>query len=120
MITLNTQHAFLKEEIKSYQEEVRKHHENLMNKKGVGNDFTGWVEWPNTYDKEEFQKIQEVANQWKTKCDVLLVCGIGGSYLGARAAIEMMNGLFSKKQPEILFIGNTFSSTTGKHRINKN
>ncbi|MDE6475364.1 MAG: glucose-6-phosphate isomerase [Erysipelotrichaceae bacterium] len=111
MITLNTQHAFLKEEIKSYQEEVRKHHENLMNKKGVGNDFTGWVEWPNTYDKEEFQKIQEVANQWKTKCDVLLVCGIGGSYLGARAAIEMMNGLFSKKQPEILFIGNTFSST---------
>ncbi len=117
MITLNTQHAFLKEDIKAYQEEVNKYHEHLMNKTGKGNDFTGWVEWPNVYDKEEFQKIKQVASELKEKCDVLLVCGIGGSYLGARAAIEMLNGLFSTKTPEIVFVGNTFSSTYMKQLL---
>lgn len=111
MMKLDTTHAFLKEDVKSYQEVVTKYHEQLMNKTGNGNDFVGWVEWPNTYDKEEFARIKTVAEKIREKCDVCIVCGIGGSYLGARAAIEMINGLYANKKPEMIFMGNTFSST---------
>ena len=108
---LNIQHAFLKEDVKWYQDIVNTYHEQLMNRTGKGNDFVGWVEWPNNYDKEEFSRIKEVAKRIREKCDVFIVCGIGGSYLGARAAIEMMNGLYPTNKPEIIFMGNTFSST---------
>lgn len=111
MMKLDTKHAFLNEDIKSYQAIVDKYHDQIMNKTGVGNDFVGWVEWPNTYDKEEFARVKKVAAQIQSKCEVLIVCGIGGSYLGARAAIEMINGLYSKQSPEVIFMGNTFSST---------
>ena len=82
-----------------------------MKRTGKGNDFVGWVEWPHTYDKEEFDRMKKVAQKIREKCDVCIVCGIGGSYLGARAAIEMINGLYADKKPEIIFMGNTFSST---------
>ena len=82
-----------------------------MNKECLGNDYVGWVEWPNTYDQEEFARIKQTAARMREMCDVFVVCGIGGSYLGARAAIEMINGLYANKKPEIIFIGNTFSST---------
>ena len=82
-----------------------------MKKSGAGNDFVGWVEWPNSYDHEEFERIKVAAKRLEGQCDVLLVCGIGGSYLGARAAIEMMRGLYCQTKPEVIFIGNTFSST---------
>lgn len=111
MITFETKHAFLKEDIHAYQDKVNVLHDQLMNKTGKGNDYVGWVEWPNTYDKEEFARIITCAKDIQKKCDVFLVCGIGGSYLGARAAIEMINGLYAQKKPEIIFIGNTFSST---------
>ncbi len=111
MMKLDTTHAFLKEDVKSYQEVVNKYHEQLMNRTGKGNDFVGWVEWPHTYDKEEFDRMKKVAQKIREKCDVCIVCGIGGSYLGARAAIEMINGLYADKKPEIIFMGNTFSST---------
>lgn len=111
MMKLDTTHAFLKEDVKSYQEVVNKYHEQLMKRTGKGNDFVGWVEWPHTYDKEEFDRMKKVAQKIRKKCDVCIVCGIGGSYLGARAAIEMINGLYADKKPEIIFMGNTFSST---------
>ena len=111
MMKLDTKHAFLKEDIASYQEKVNVLHEQLMNKTGKGNDFVGWVEWPNAYDKEEFARMKEVAASMREKCDVFVVCGIGGSYLGARAAVEMVNGLYSKDKVEMVFLGNTFSST---------
>lgn len=111
MIKFDATHAFLEESIGDYQEQVSAIHEALMNKQGKGNDFVGWVEWPNQYDKEEFARIKTCAKRLREQCEVFIVCGIGGSYLGARAAIEMMNGLYGKQQPEIIFMGNTFSST---------
>ena len=111
MVKLETKHAFLNEDVTSYQEKVNALHQQLMNKECLGNDYVGWVEWPNTYDKEEFARIKETAAKMRELCDVFVVCGIGGSYLGACAAIEMINGLYANKKPEILFIGNTFSST---------
>ena len=111
MLKFETEHAFLQENIIDYQETVNKYHEQLMNKTGLGNDFVGWVEWPNNYDKEEFERVLACAEKMRNMCDVFVVCGIGGSYLGARAVIEMVNGLYADKKPEIVFMGNTFSST---------
>ncbi len=111
MIKLETKHAFLKENVKDYQESVDRLHQQLMNKECLGNDYVGCVEWPNTYDQEEFARIKQTAARMREMCDVFVVCGIGGAYLGARAAIEMINGLYANKKPEIIFIGNTFSST---------
>lgn len=111
MIQFDSAHAFLNEDIASYQEKVSECHRYLMEKTGKGNDYVGWVEWPNTYDKEEFARLKTCAERMRGLCDVFIVCGIGGSYLGARAAIEMMNGLYGQQKPEIIFMGNTFSST---------
>lgn len=111
MIKFDSTHAFLQEDILSYQGQVNEIHDAIMNKTRPGNDFLGWVDWCHRYDKEEFALIKKTADYAKNNCDVFLVCGIGGSYLGARAAIEMVNGLYANKKPEIIFIGNTFSST---------
>lgn len=111
MIKFDVSHARLAEDIASYQEKVTVCHDALMNKTGKGNDYVGWVEWPNQYDRTEFEKIKTIAKDIREKCEVLVVCGIGGSYLGARSAIEMVNGLYPKKQVEIIYLGNTFSST---------
>ena len=111
MIKFDTSHAHLQENIFDYQQAVTLAHTQLHEKSGAGNDFVGWVEWPNSYDHEEFERIKAAAKRLEGQCDVLLVCGIGGSYLGARAAIEMMRGLYCQTKPEVIFIGNTFSST---------
>ena len=111
MIKFDTKHAFLTEDMKAYQEQVNICHDQLMNRTGKGNDFVGWVEWPNNYDKEEFDRIKTCAAALREKCEVFVVCGIGGSYLGARAAIEMMKGLYANDKVEMIFLGNTFSST---------
>lgn len=112
MIKFDSSHAFIKEdEILAYQEKVTERHQMIINKTGKGNDFLGWVDWTQNYDKEEFSRVLSVAKKVKDKAEILLVCGIGGSYLGARAAIEMIQGLYSKNKTEVIFIGNTFSST---------
>ena len=89
----------------------------LMNKSGAGNDFLGWIDLPVAYDKEEFQEIKMAAEKIQNDSDVLLVIGIGGSYLGARAAIEFLSHSFynvlpkgKRKTPEIYFVGNSISS----------
>lgn len=111
MMKFDATHGLLKEEISAYQETVTKLHRAIREKSGAGNDYMGWVSWPVDYDKEEFARIKEVANKVKDKAEVLVVCGIGGSYLGARAAIEMVQGLYANNPTEVIFVGNTFSST---------
>ncbi len=110
MIKVSLENALLKEDIASYQDKVKELHEVLKNKTGAGNDFLGWMDWPVDYDKEELERIIKVANKIQNEVDVLLVCGIGGSYLGARAAIEAINGLYPTNKVEIIYVGNTFSS----------
>lgn len=111
MIQLDLQHAHLKEDVKAYQEQVNQIDESLRMKTCKGNDFIGWMTWANDYDKEEFARIKACAQKIQNDSDVFVVCGIGGSYLGARAAIEMINGLYAQKKSEIIFMGNTFSSS---------
>ena len=96
----------------------------LVSKKGPGNDFLGWIDQPVAYDKEEFARIKKAAEKIKQDSDVLLVIGIGGSYLGAGAAIEFLRhgfyNMISKEQrktPEIYFVGNSISSTYLKNLI---
>lgn len=98
--------------------------EVLMNKTGAGNDYLGWIDLPVDYDKEEFARIQKSAKKIQGDSEVLLVIGIGGSYLGARAAIEFLRHNFYnmvskeiRKTPEIYYVGNNISSTYLKHLI---
>lgn len=92
--------------------------EVLVGRTGAGNDFLGWIDLPVNYDKEEFERIQKAAEKIKADSEVLVVIGIGGSYLGARAAIEFLrHGFYNmvskeiRKTPEIYFVGNNISST---------
>ena len=91
--------------------------EQLLSRTGAGNDFLGWIDLPVNYDREEFSRIQEAAKKIQADSDVLIVIGIGGSYLGARAAIEFLrhsfyNNLPKEKRgtPEIYYVGNSISS----------
>ena len=98
--------------------------EVLVTKTGLGNDFLGWIDLPVDYDKEEFDRIKKAAKKIQEDSEVLLVIGIGGSYLGARAAIEFLGHSFAnvvsreiRKAPEIYFAGNSISSTYLKDLI---
>ena len=106
-----TDHLVDKVDFASYQESVNEIHKAIINKTGAGNDFLGWVDYPETYNKEELEQIKKWSNYVRENYDVLIVCGIGGSYLGARAAIEAINGTILKGKPEILFMGQTFDPT---------
>ncbi len=104
------------EEILSFQDEIIKAHDALHNKTGAGNDFTGWVDLPVDYDKDEFARIKVAAEKIKKQSDVLIVIGIGGSYLGARAVIEFVKGQCYNAMAEgcskIYFTGNSISSSS--------
>lgn len=98
--------------------------DKLVAKTGAGNDFLGWIDLPVDYDKEEFARIQKAAEQIRSDSKVLLVIGIGGSYLGARAAIDFLGHSFAnivseeiRKSPEIYYVGNSISSTYIKDLI---
>ena len=106
------------EEVLSMQPMVDVAHKMLHEKSGLGSDFLGWVDLPTNYDKDEFARIKAAAKKIQDTCDVLIVIGIGGSYLGARAAIEMLSHTFhnslskeKRKLPEVYFVGNNISST---------
>lgn len=104
-------------ELEKLQTQVTAVDKMLREKTGAGSDFTDWVDWPENYDKEEFARIQQAAEKIKNDSDVLVVIGIGGSYLGARAAIEFLNHSFynvkagRKGMPQIFFAGNSISSS---------
>lgn len=111
MIQLDLSKTKIEKELLNYTDKVKEVHTMIHKKTGKGNDFLGWVTLPQEYDKEEFSLIKETATKIRKEIDVLLVCGIGGSYLGARAAIEAINGLYPTNDVEIIYVGNTFSST---------
>ena len=104
------------DEVKSMERIVEQSKEVLVSKSGAGNDFLGWIDLPVAYDKEEFARIQKAAEKITSDSEVLVVIGIGGSYLGARAAVEFLRHSFYnvvskevRKTPEIYFAGNSIS-----------
>jgi glucose-6-phosphate isomerase len=105
-------------------DQVRLAHDQLHNGSGAGSDYLGWIDLPVNYDKEEFARIGAAAKQIQSDSEALVVIGIGGSYLGARAAIEMLSHSFynmlpkdKRKTPEIYFVGNNISSTYVTHLL---
>lgn len=106
--------AVQKTEIFALSPEVRRCHEALHNKTGRGNDFVGWVDLPENYNKEEFARIKKAAAKIRRDSSVLIVIGIGGSYLGTRTALEFINSPYynqlKRDTPEIYFAGNNISS----------
>lgn len=109
-------------EVENIKKQALEAKEVLVSKSGAGNDFLGWIDLPVDYDKEEFDRIKKAAAKIQSDSEVLLVIGIGGSYLGARAAIEFLRHSFYntvskeiRKTPEIYFVGNSISSTYIKH-----
>ena len=108
--------GFVREhELAAYAPMVKAAHETLESRSGLGNDFLGWVDLPVNYDKDEFERIKKAAAKIKSDSEVLIVIGIGGSYLGARAAIEALrSSLYNslkKDTPEIYFVGCSLSPT---------
>ncbi len=95
--------------------QIKLAHEQLHNGTGLGNDYIGWVDLPSAYDREEFARIKAAAQKIISDTDVFIVIGIGGSYLGARAAIEFLKSplynSMNKNTPDIYFTGNSISST---------
>ena len=110
MIKLDATHLNADIDFKSYQSKVSKINDMIVNRSGPGNDYLGWYKYPETYNKEEAEQIKKYAEYVRNNFEVLVVCGIGGSYLGARAAMEAINGLRQDKGLEIIFLGQTFST----------
>ncbi len=108
--------GFIREnDLNGLKTQVAAAHKSVNEKSGLGNDFLGWVTLPTDYDKEEFERIKKAAQKIKEDTDVLIVIGIGGSYLGARAAIEFLKGPYYNNLrtnvPEIYFAGNNISGS---------
>jgi glucose-6-phosphate isomerase len=103
-----------KEDVYGYEAEIKKHNQALHDKTGKGNDFLGWVNLPSSITDKEIKEIEDVAETFKKKCEVVVVVGIGGSYLGAKSVIEALSNSFShlKKKhdnPVVLFAGQNIS-----------
>ena len=105
------------EELGNFKKTAELAKETLLSGSGAGNDYIGWIDLPENYDKEEFERIKKAAAKIQSDSDVLVVVGIGGSYLGARAAIEFLTNSFynimkkeDRKYPQIFFAGNSISS----------
>ena len=106
------------DEIAAMEPYIKVAHNTVMDKSGAGNDFLGWVDLPINYDKDEFARIKRAAEKIRKNSDILIVIGIGGSYLGARAAIEMLSHSFAnavskelRGGPQIFYAGNSISGT---------
>ncbi len=116
MIKLNTKHAvsFLKESLPS-QAKIQQIHKQIHEKTGRGNDFLGWLDLPVNYDKAEYASVLASAKKIREQSQVLVVIGIGGSYLGAKAALEMLRPAFPKKDDlEVIFVGHQISAAYAK------
>lgn len=111
MVNVNLNHLVDKVDFVSYTDKVKTIHQGIHNKSLAGNDFLGWLNYPNTYDQNELAVMAEKAKYVRDNFDVLVVCGIGGSYLGALAAINALKGLYPNDKLKIIFMGQTFSST---------
>ncbi|NMB30996.1 MAG: glucose-6-phosphate isomerase [Clostridiales bacterium] len=102
-------------EYQAIEAQIKMAHDALTNKTGMGNDFLGWLTLPTDYDKDEFKRIKAAAEKIKKDTDILIVIGIGGSYLGARAVIELLKSplynSLDKETPQIFYAGNSISPT---------
>ncbi len=107
----NTKDFYKQKDFKEMVETTKQAYNTLMSKKGLGNDFLGWLDLPVNYDKEEFDRIKKCAKDIQKKCDVLVVVGIGGSYLGAASVIEAHKKYFNNNTLEIVFAGHQISGT---------
>ena len=116
-VALNTKHlsSFIsEEEYAAIYPQVEAAHKQLEAKNGPGSDFLGWMTLPRDYDKEEFARIKAAAAKIREDSDVLVVAGIGGSYLGARAVVEAVKGMYHNELEDglkIYFCGNSISPT---------
>ena len=109
MVKLQLNNLMSEEIIASYQQSVERINKMINEGTGAGSDYLGWADWPVNYDREELARMLADAKYVREHFDILVVCGIGGSYLGARAALEALNGLKSDDKMEIIFMGQTFS-----------
>ena len=116
-VVLNDARSFLSEQPESLQERVNEIHEMIHNKTGLGNDFLGWLDLPSNYDKDELKRVILAADKIKNDSDVLVVIGIGGSYLGAKAGLEFLKVPFKEKQLEIVFAGHQMSGSYLNHLV---
>ena len=110
MIKTNLTNSVVNIPLDAYKQDVRTVHNMIKDRTGAGSDFLGWSTWPKDYDKEEFARIKKAAKEIQENYEVLVVIGIGGSYLGARCAIEALNGLFPTNKTQVIYMGNTLSS----------
>ena len=109
MIKVDVSNVISEQEIAKYSEKAAIINKMFNEKTGPGNDFLGWVDWPENYDREELERLINDAKYVRENFDVLVVAGIGGSYLGARCALDALKGIKNTEKPEIIFMGQTFS-----------
>lgn len=112
-----TKAFFTADELNEMRKEIMTAHTVLREKSGAGNDFLGWLDLPMDYDHREFCRIKQAAALIKEQSQVLLAIGIGGSYLGAKAAIEMLKKYFNNPGVEVIFVGNQISGTYAKELL---
>ena len=97
-------------DILKYSEKVKEIHNKLNKSIEKKQEFTGWITWPQLYDKKEYEKIKKIANKVQNDSEVFIVIGIGGSYLGARAVIEALTNKYKKENKvEVLYVGNNLN-----------
>lgn len=117
-LVLDDARPFLDAQPESIQEKVNEVHNMIHNKTGLGNDFLGWLDLPFDYDKDEYQRVLKAADKIRKQSQVLVVIGIGGSYLGAKAGIEFLKQPFAKEDFEIVFAGHQMSGSYLNHLVN--
>jgi glucose-6-phosphate isomerase len=116
-IVLDDARSFLSEQPEKLQKRVNEVHEMIHNKSGKGNDFLGWLDLPENYPKEEFARVLKSADKIRNDSEVLVVIGIGGSYLGSKAGLEFLNEPFKQKKLEVLFAGHQMSGSYLNHLV---
>lgn len=109
MIKIDVSNVISESEIKKYQSQVTRINKMIDDRSGPGNDFLGWTTWPKDYDKEELERLVKDAQYVRDNFEVLVVAGIGGSYLGAKCALDALKGVKNNDKLEIIFMGQTFS-----------
>ena len=109
MIKVDVSNVISEQEIAKYSKEVTRINKMIDDKSGAGNDYLGWVDWPVNYDKEELERLLKDTKYVRDNFEVLVVAGIGGSYLGAKSAYDALKGMKSDDKLEVIFMGQTFS-----------
>ncbi len=116
-IALDDVRKFLSVQPENFQERVNEVHQVIHDKNGAGSEFLGWLEWPSTYDKDEYKRVLLASKKIRKQSDILVVIGIGGSYLGAKAGIEFLRKPFTGNDLEIIFAGHQMSGSYLKHLV---